>query len=128
MKILLDTQIVIWWNTESSKIAESAREMIRDPSVKKLVSYASLWEMAIKIRIGKLKIIPDLVTFVERNIKNNGMTLLPIDEHAIYATQTLELHHQDPFDRLIIAQAIVENISVITSDITWKKYPVRLAI
>ncbi|RKX77966.1 MAG: type II toxin-antitoxin system VapC family toxin [Spirochaetes bacterium] len=128
MKVLLDTQIVIWWNTESSKIEPVARELIGDSLVEKLVSHATLWEMAIKIRIGKLIIRPSLFTFVEQNIKRNGMQLLPIDEYSIYATQNLELHHQDPFDRLIIAQAIVGNIPVITSDKVWGKYPVRLLI
>lgn len=128
MKVLLDTQIVIWWNTESSKIEPVARELIGDSLVEKLVSHATLWEMAIKIRIGKLIIRPSLFTFVEQNIKRNGMQLLPIDEYSIYATQNLELHHQDPFDRLIIAQAIIGNIPVITSDKVWGKYPVRLLI
>ena len=126
MKIILDTQIILWWNTDSSRISSSARKLIQDPSIDKLVSFASLWEMAIKIRIGKLRIIPDLVTFVDKNIKKNGMILLPISEHAIYATQTLSLHHQDPFDRLIIAQALVENVSAISADAIWEQYPIKL--
>ncbi|MEW5815385.1 MAG: type II toxin-antitoxin system VapC family toxin [Spirochaetota bacterium] len=126
MKILLDTQIAIWWNTDSSRISPEAKELISDASIEKYVSHASLWEMAVKIRIGKLKILPNLAAFVDKKIKNNGMKLLPIDEQAIYATQTLELHHQDPFDRLIIAQALVETIPVITSDAIWKRYPIRV--
>jgi PIN domain nuclease of toxin-antitoxin system len=117
---------VLWWNSESSKITKSSKRLIEDSAVEKLVSDASIWEMAIKIRIGKLHVQPDLKTFVQRNIIDNGMRLLPIHRDALYETQRLELHHQDPFDRLIIAHAIVENISVISSDSTWKLYPIEV--
>jgi PIN domain nuclease of toxin-antitoxin system len=126
VKLLLDTQIVIWWNTDSSKISARLAGLISDPRNRKMVSHASIWEMAIKIKIGKLKIQPSLFTFVEMKIKNNGMSLLPITEHTIYATQNLELHHQDPFDRLIIAQALVEKLPVITADSIWQQYPVSI--
>ena len=126
MKILLDTQIAIWWNTDSSKLNTESKEIISDSSIEKLFSFASIWEMAIKVKIGKLVIQPDLHTFVDKKIRENGINLLPIDEYAIYTTLTLELHHQDPFDRLIIAQAVVENIPVITADTLWRKYPIHI--
>lgn len=126
MKVLLDTQITIWWNSDSSKLSAKTKELISDPQVEKFISLAGIWEMAIKIKIGKLQIQPDLHTFVTKKIKENGMSLLPIDEHAIYVTQKLELYHQDPFDRLMIAQAIVENLPVITTDSVWKRYPIHI--
>jgi PIN domain nuclease of toxin-antitoxin system len=126
MNVLIDTQIAIWWNTDSSKLSAEMKELISDPSIEKLVSLAAIWEMAIKIKIGKLKILPDLHTFIDKKIKKNGMKLLPIDEYAIFATQTLYLYHQDPFDRLMIAQAVVENIPVITADTVWKRYPIHI--
>jgi PIN domain nuclease of toxin-antitoxin system len=126
VKILLDTQIAIWWNTDSSKLNTESKEIISDSSIEKLFSFASIWEMAIKVKIGKLVIQPDLHTFVDKKIRKNGINLLPIDEYAIYTTLTLELHHQDPFDRLIIAQAVVENIPVITADTLWRRYPIHI--
>lgn len=126
MKILLDTQIAIWWNTDSSKLNTETKEIIADSSIEKLFSFASIWEMAIKVKIGKLTVQPDLHTFVDKKIKKNGINLLPIDEYAIYTTQTLDVHHHDPFDRLIIAHAVVENIPVITADPLWKRYPIHI--
>lgn len=126
MKILLDTQIAIWWNTDSSKLNTESKEIISDSSIEKLFSFASIWEMAIKVKIGKLIIQPDLHAFVDKKIKKNGINLLPIDGYAIYTTLTLDLHHQDPFDRLIIAQAVVENIPVITADTLWRRYPIHI--
>lgn len=125
MTVLLDTQIVLWWNTDSTRLSRKAIEILRDSTARPLFSHASIWEMAIKIRIGKLRVEPDLETFVDRFIVANGIELLPVSLQAILGTGKLELIHQDPFDRLIIAQAIAEGLPVVGADAIWDKYPVR---
>ena len=125
MTALLDTQVVLWWNTDSTRLGQNALEILRDSTARLLFSHASIWEMAIKVKIGKLRLEPDLETFIDRFIVGNGMELLPIGLQAILGTKNLEPIHQDPFDRLIISQAISDGLPVIGADAVWDGYPVR---
>jgi PIN domain nuclease of toxin-antitoxin system len=125
MTCLLDTQVVLWWNTDSARLGTRAMKILQDPGARLLCSHATIWEMAIKVNIGKLRVEPDLETFVDRYIVDNSIELLPIDLQAILGTGKLEPIHQDPFDRLIISQAIAEGLPVISADVLWDRYPVR---
>jgi PIN domain nuclease of toxin-antitoxin system len=125
LTFLLDTQVVIWWNADSARLSPKALDILRDSEARLLCSHASIWEMVIKVRIGKLRMEPDLETFVDRFIVDNGIELLPVSLQAILGTGKLELIHQDPFDRLIISQALADGLPVVSADGIWDSYPVR---
>lgn len=121
MKLLLDTQIMLWWLLGDSRLRQDTRTLIATTPC--LVSVASIWEVAIKHRLGKLPIDP--VTFRD-HCQAAGASLLTInDTHAI-ETARLPAIHEDPFDRLIIAQARIENVVAVSSDERWSEYGIAL--
>src|ERR1700709_1020589 len=111
--ILIDTQILIWMALEPEKLSQLAQDAIVDSNHILQLSYVSIWEMAIKIKTGKLNIGYPLVDFIDMAIEKHQLKLLDISLSHIYYTQELELIHRDPFDRIIAAQALVENIQLI---------------
>jgi PIN domain nuclease of toxin-antitoxin system len=121
MKLLLDTQIMLWWLLGDGRLRQETREQMATTAC--LVSVASVWEVAIKHRLGKLSVDP--VTFRDRTLAA-GASFLPIaDAHAI-ETGNLPSMHEDPFDRLIIAQARIEGLVAVSADAVWSKYEVAL--
>lgn len=124
MKVLIDTQVLFWWYSEPSKLSRSAGSVLEDGSNIVLVSAATAWELAIKVAIGKLNalaLILDLVGF----LKEDGFTELPITiQHATRAG-LLPLHHRDPFDRLLVAQAQDMGIPVVSSDRLLDRYDIK---
>ena len=99
--------------------------MIVDPDNQKLVSIASIWEIAIKVAVGKIQLGEPARTFLPREITRNNFDLLPISlEHAA-AVESLPMHHRDPFDRLLIAQAMIEQVEIVSIDPAFDSYPVR---
>jgi PIN domain nuclease of toxin-antitoxin system len=121
MRLLLDTQIMLWWLQGDARLRTQTRELMA--STPCLLSVASLWEVAIKHRLGKLPVDP--VSYREGSLAA-GATLLDIKpEHAI-ETARLPGIHEDPFDRLIIAQARVEHLTAMSSDARWDQYEVTL--
>lgn len=125
MRLLLDTHAFIWYVTDSDKLSLIARELIGDRNNQILVSEASLWEMAIKQNIGKFNFGMPFKEFVEQQLTLNDFTLLDINLDQIDVIATLPLHHRDPFDRLIIAQAMVENIPILSVDVIFDCYPIQ---
>ena len=115
MDILLDTHVILWFFDEDKRLSQTAIDAINSPDNKKYVSIASLWEAAIKSSLGKLKLDGGIGAFIE-NIDDNGFLLLPITTEHIKTVMNLPYHHRDPFDRMLIAQAISEGISVMTND------------
>lgn len=120
MKILLDTHVVIWWFEDSTRLSAEVREAISLPENLVLVSAASAWEISIKRSIGKLDAPRDLETVVPAS----GFNWLPVMPRHAIAVETLPLIHRDPFDRLLIAQAIVEDAILVTRDGNVPKYGV----
>jgi PIN domain nuclease of toxin-antitoxin system len=121
MEYILDTHTFLWFIDGSQELSAHAREAIESPQNVKLVSTASFWEIAIKITLGKLKInmpFDDL----ENHVFDNGFQLLPISFSHIGKIIDLPLHHRDPFDRIIIAQAIFEKLVVIGKDPQFANY------
>jgi PIN domain nuclease of toxin-antitoxin system len=120
MKYLLDTHVLIWWLENQQKLSTTARKIIGIHNHEIMVSSASLWEMAIKSGLGKLRTPPDAI----ERIRDENFTL--IDIKPIHAMKVLELPsiHQDPFDRMLIAQALVEGATLVTRDKRIVKYPV----
>ena len=115
MKCLLDAHTVLWLTGNVPRLSEKAKSAILDPTNKKFVSIASAWEIAIKISVGKLKIDGGVMEFF-RMVDENGFIFLPIKKEHVEHIQTLPLHHRDPFDRMLVAIAASEGMSLITAD------------
>ena len=122
MILLLDTQVAIWWLAGSHRLRAPARELLAGSAC--VLSAASVWEVAIKHRIGKLSIGPAL--FRDRMLAAGAELLAVSDAHAI-ETAALPRHHDDPFDRMLIAQARVENLRAVSADRAWRGYELDLA-
>jgi PIN domain nuclease of toxin-antitoxin system len=119
LNLLLDTHVVLWWRADAERIAPPAREAIASADAV-FVSVASAWEIAIKQSMGKVR-LPE--TFA-RGVERSGFARLMITfEHAA-ATATLPRHHRDPFDRMLVAQAIAEGLKLVTADRLFAKYDV----
>ncbi|MBD2560752.1 MULTISPECIES: type II toxin-antitoxin system VapC family toxin [Nostoc] len=123
MRQLLDTHIFIWFVMGDPRISVSMRSQIENNE--NLLSIASVWEMAIKHSIGKLNFDLAFDEFIEQQIIRNGIELLPITINHISVVATLPLHHRDPFDRILIAQALAENIPILSADKIFDLYPIR---
>ena len=121
MKLLLDTHALIWWLSNNSTLSIEARDAIADPDNLVFVSAASAWEIAIKKSLGKLQAPDDLKVQIEEK----KFTPLAINIDHTLTVEKLPLHHQDPFDRILIAQAISENLIVVTRDRKFEAYEVK---
>jgi PIN domain nuclease of toxin-antitoxin system len=125
MRLLLDTQALIWFLEDDSRLSKTARVMVEDTGNDKTMSMASGWEMAIKVALEKLKLpIPFKELFPAR-LETFGFLILPIQPKHLHAVLDLPRHHGDPFDRLIIAQALSEDFTVVSSDSDFDAYGVR---
>jgi PIN domain nuclease of toxin-antitoxin system len=124
MIALLDTHTFLWFITGDRSISKRAREIIDTPSNRPLLSIASLWEIAIKVSIGKLTLHKEYDDMMTEQLSHNGIELLPIDFAHLTAVSKLPLHHRDPFDRLIIAQAMSENIPLVSADVAFDAYDI----
>ena len=125
MRLVLDTHILIWLLEGDPQLSESKRNILSDPANEIFVSVASLWEIAIKFSIGKLALSKSLNDIVEEIDSSSSRFLTVGPQHAV-AVSALPFHHRDPFDRIIIAQALVENISIITNDGVFADYGVSI--
>ena len=123
MDYLLDTHTVIWFVTKNNLLPDITYRFIETTSSKCFVSVASLWEIAIKYSAGKLELNKNLEQIFEI-IDESGIELLPVTPKHILKVAQLPFHHRDPFDRVIIAQAIVEKLNVITKDELFSSYPI----
>ncbi|MCL2465828.1 MAG: type II toxin-antitoxin system VapC family toxin [Micrococcales bacterium] len=121
MDYLLDTHIVLWFAQGSHQLPSVALEAIVDPQATCGVSVASAWEVAIKVSLGKLELDGGANGFFEI-LDHNGFALLPIGRAEVMKVQTLPFHHRDPFDRLLIATAMVRNLTLISVDTAFSAY------
>jgi PIN domain nuclease of toxin-antitoxin system len=126
MNYLLDTHTFLWFLSDSVELSATAKAVIEDPQNTIYLSMASVWEMAIKASIGKLELPLPAVTFVNQQLEANDIHLLDIKTQHLGIVETLPFHHKDPFDRLIIAQSISENLSLLSADNIFRRYPVTL--
>ena len=123
MKLLLDTHVLIWWTSSSEKLSESVYSLLSDSDNTLKFSIASIWEIQIKLQLGKLTLNSSLASLIENQQRVNNLQLLPIELVHIYALAGLPNHHRDPFDRILIAQAIVEKIPIVSIDSVFDAYP-----
>ncbi|MBU7585308.1 MAG: type II toxin-antitoxin system VapC family toxin [Nostoc sp. TH1S01] len=124
MKLLLDTQAFLWFVLNDRALSQVACDLIVDPLNDILLSPASYWEIAIKVSIGKYQIPESFATWIERQIQVNELEILPIKVFHTAAIVNLPFHHKDPFDRLLIAQALTETIPIISADAVLDNYAV----
>jgi PIN domain nuclease of toxin-antitoxin system len=120
--LLLDSHTLLWFLWADPQLSPSAKALIEDPNNRKLVSVASCREIAIKAGLGKLKLGEPSLSFLRREITGNQFELLPISLDHPTAVEGLDSHHKDPFDRLLVAQAILEGVSLVSADRVFDKY------
>lgn len=122
MKLLLDTHLLLWVATDNQKLPKPARRLIDGPDHELFFSAASLWEVAIKRGLGREDFQVD-ARLLRRGLLDNGYRELPILSDHVVATQSLPPIHKDPFDRVLVAQATVEGITLVTTDSLIAQYP-----
>lgn len=126
MKLLLDTHTLLWFITANTKLSANAQVLIEDPANEKLVSIVSIWEIAIKHSLGRLVLSDKFENLFPEQLVINGFDELPIKNKHFYEFIKLPQHHSDPFDRLLISQAISEKIHIVSADSAFKDYSVNL--
>jgi PIN domain nuclease of toxin-antitoxin system len=124
MKLLLDTHSFLWFIGGNSALSATARALIEDMTNEVYLSTASLWEMAIKISLGKLSLAQPFEVLIPQQLGLNRIELLDITVKHTAAVIALPFHHRDPFDRLLIAQAQAESIPIVGNDLTFDAYAV----
>lgn len=125
MRLLLDTHAFLWWVEDDAAFSRRARSAVADAANECLLSLASVWEMAIKISLGKLRLRSPLERFVPEQLAANGFQLLEIRLEDAARVSKLAFHHRDPFDRLLVAQAMGGRLAVVSHDPAFRKYGVR---
>ncbi|MCC6300921.1 MAG: type II toxin-antitoxin system VapC family toxin [Anaerolineales bacterium] len=125
MKVLLDTHAFLWWDSEPERLSEDALVLCENPSTTLLLSAASIWEMQIKIQLGKLKIDLPLADVIEQQ-QENGVEILAVQSSHVLELSNLPFHHKDPFDRLLVAQARVEETAILSADPLIARYSVKV--
>lgn len=123
MKLLLDSHAFLWWLVEDPKLTVEARRAVTDPATTVHVSAATVWELSIKATLGKLDL--DGADLVEE-IEANDFVELPMTARHSLAAGTLPRHHEDPFDRMLIAQARIEGLTIVTRDPAFRAYGVAI--
>ena len=124
MRLLLDTQAFIWFVENDKQLPVKLKKEIEDSGNSILLSIASLWEMSIKMTLGKLSVSCDMKKMIDK-VYNNGFEILPILPEHIIELSALEYIHRDPFDRIIISQGLTEKIIIVSSDKIFDKYKVK---
>jgi PIN domain nuclease of toxin-antitoxin system len=124
MELLLDTHALIWFINGDVKLPENSIKLIKNINNRCFVSIASLWEIAIKTTINKLEILGGFNN-LSKLLKQNDFEIIPISFEHLQKLVQLDFHHRDPFDRIIIAQGIVENLTIVTKDEIFSNYIVN---
>ncbi len=125
MKLLLDTHTFIWLDSNTARLSQYVRDLCQDQNNSLILSVVSVWEMQIKSQLGRLKLKLPLVELVKSQQKTNQIEVLPVRlEHALELDK-LPLHHKDPFDRLLVAQANIEDAVLLSKDEAFAKYSVK---
>lgn len=125
MNLFLDTQALLWFVLDDPRLSDAARERIVATEAPVFISPASLWEIAIKVSLGKYALPAPFAAFWDDQLLINDFEILPISVSHTAVVANLPFHHRDPFDRLIIAQSLVESIPVVSSDELFDRYGVE---
>lgn len=126
MKLLLDTHTFVWWDIEPGRLSPPALALCQNPENQLVLSVVSVWEMSIKMQLGKLHFAKSLPEMLADQQKTNQIEILPVALPHVLTLETLPLIHKDPFDRLLIAQAKVEGLSLVSRDTELSAYPISV--
>lgn len=125
MRVLLDTHVFLWWIEGDAGLSRKANRTIADPTNECLLSLASCWEMATKISLGKLKLPGVMERFIPEQLAVNAFRQLDIEFKHVARVAALPFHHKDPFDRLLVAQALEERLPIVSADRVFRRYGVQ---
>jgi PIN domain nuclease of toxin-antitoxin system len=125
MRLLLDTHTFLWWINNDPLLSDPARVAIASEHKECFLSLASCWELAIKTSIGKLRLTKSVERFIPEELAANDFQLLAMDFRHVAKVESLPFHHRDPFDRLLVAQALTERMTIISADTVLSKYGVK---
>jgi PIN domain nuclease of toxin-antitoxin system len=128
MKVLLDTHILWWIVTGDARLSAKAKKIFTDVQCKLFFSIVGFWELAVKSSLKKANLHKHWYTLIQDHLRDNSISVLPITPEHCHQVSLLPFHHRDPFDRLLIAQAITEDLTLLTADPKFKKYNVDVAI
>jgi PIN domain nuclease of toxin-antitoxin system len=126
MRVLLDTQVWLWMLAAPERLSPDARALVASPETELWLSAASSWEIAIKVGVGKLTLPESPESYLPRVMRRMGITPLPIEHRHALHVATLPRHHRDPFDRLLVAQAHLEQLPLMTADASLGAYDVEI--
>ena len=126
MQALLDTNSFLWFISGSNRLSVNALKFITDSNNRLVFSSAGLWEIAIKVSIGKLDLLRPYNKLIPQQLEENDINVMPIELSHLAKVIELPFYHRDPFDRLIIAQALTEDLPIVSSDTIFSQYAVRL--
>ncbi len=125
MRLLIDSQSLIWYVDQDHLLSLAAHAAITDPANDLLLSAATIWEIAIKVGLGKLSLSMPYLQWMEQAMSDLGVAVLPITVQYADVQVNLPKHHGDPFDRLLVAQAQVENVSLVSRDSAFDRYGIN---
>lgn len=125
MNLLLDTHTFIWYSIQSKKLSQPVSDLLVDQNNSLFLSLVSVWEIQIKTQLGKLAFELPLTELIASQQETNHLQLLPIQLNHILALEALPNHHRDPFDRLLVAQAMIEQMSILSADTLLDAYPLQ---
>jgi PIN domain nuclease of toxin-antitoxin system len=125
MKVLLDTCAFLWITTDDEQLSETARQIFKNPKNEMFLSSVSVWEIIVKNGIGKLQLPSPAEEFIASQRIKHEIETLPLTEKAVFHLTKLPIHHKDPFDRMLICQAIEHDMTILTCDGLIVQYPVK---
>jgi PIN domain nuclease of toxin-antitoxin system len=126
VRLLLDTHAFLWWVEGEPALGRRARAAVADPDNEVFLSIASCWELAIKLSLGKLRLNEDIERFIPEQLTRNGFALLGVEFRHVARVADLPFHHRDPFDRLLVAQALQDDLAIVSVDRVLRKYGVTV--
>jgi PIN domain nuclease of toxin-antitoxin system len=127
VRLLLDTHAWLWMTEAPDRLSPSARRLLSSPNNERFLSTASAWEIAIKYRAGKLRLPKDPATLIPELLTRTQVVALPVLLRHALQVSSLPLHHSDPFDRLLVAQAQIEDLTVVSTDPQFQRYDVKVS-
>ena len=125
MRVLIDSHVFVWTLLQDRRVSTAVRRIIFSNEHELFFSIVSLWELSIVIRLGRIRDLTSSIAFLHDQLGEFRITLLPLRYEDILATEHLDPHHRDPFDRLLIAQAVANDLTLLTGDVTVRRYPVK---